>query len=201
MVTASPQPIVMLVKPPCTISPGAPVPNSTTMATTPSPNRMSTNVPKNSAINSGNMLFIMAAGILPHSRRREQRDWLDGHDLPFFLSALQADFYVLAAAFHLANRPARVDFQEPIELGRLRLVVALLFRDIDRAGKLVIGRESVDVTLELVVVRHGVIEVIEKPDAVILAQSVGERAEQVDQLFMRAADERSCQGHEKGEIG
>ena len=58
MVTASPQPIVMLVKPPCTISPGAPVPNSTTMATTPSPNKMRTRVPKNSAINSGSMLGI-----------------------------------------------------------------------------------------------------------------------------------------------
>src|SRR5215469_11470066 len=55
IVTASPQPSVMLVYPPCTISPGTPVPNSTTMATTPLPKRINTSVPRNSAISSGSI--------------------------------------------------------------------------------------------------------------------------------------------------
>src|ERR1039458_7693265 len=52
MVTASPHPMVMLVKPPCTTSPGVPLPNSTTMATTPLPSRIRINVPRNSAASS-----------------------------------------------------------------------------------------------------------------------------------------------------
>src|SRR5579864_6054008 len=52
MVTANPQPRVMLVKPPWMTSPGFFVGNSTTIATTPVPNRMRTNVPRNSARSS-----------------------------------------------------------------------------------------------------------------------------------------------------
>ena len=52
--TASPQPSVMLVNPPWMISPGLCVGKSITMATTPVPNRISTNVPRNSATNSAN---------------------------------------------------------------------------------------------------------------------------------------------------
>src|SRR5579864_5995973 len=58
MVTPSPHPNVILVKPPCTTSPGTPLPNSTTMATTPSPNRIKMSVPKNSAINSGSIKIV-----------------------------------------------------------------------------------------------------------------------------------------------
>src|SRR4029077_8844106 len=58
MVTPRPQPIVILVNPPCTTSPGTPFPNSTTMATTPSPNSIRTSVPKNSAINSGSIQIV-----------------------------------------------------------------------------------------------------------------------------------------------
>src|SRR5271165_262427 len=52
MVTARPQPKVMLVKPPCTIPPGFADGNNTTMATTPMPKSIRTKVPRNSAINS-----------------------------------------------------------------------------------------------------------------------------------------------------
>src|SRR5215470_5444947 len=52
MVTASPQPMVMLVNPPWMTSPGFFAGNSTTMATTPLPNRIRTNVPRNSARSS-----------------------------------------------------------------------------------------------------------------------------------------------------
>src|ERR1035438_1878912 len=52
IVTPSPQPSVMFVKPPWMVSPGLLEGNSTTMATTPVPNRISTKVPRNSAINS-----------------------------------------------------------------------------------------------------------------------------------------------------
>src|SRR5690242_12138403 len=51
----------MLVKPPCTTAPGVCEGNSTTIATTPSPSRISTKVPRNSAINSadrGNLPLI-----------------------------------------------------------------------------------------------------------------------------------------------
>src|ERR1039458_8820482 len=52
MVTPKPQPKVMLVNPPCTTSPGVPLPKSTTMATTPLPSRIKINVPRNSAASS-----------------------------------------------------------------------------------------------------------------------------------------------------
>jgi hypothetical protein len=42
----------MLVYPPWITSPGVVVGNSTTMATTPAPNRINTKVPRNSAVNS-----------------------------------------------------------------------------------------------------------------------------------------------------
>src|SRR5437016_13840320 len=73
MVTARPQPSVMLVKPPCTTSPGVPVPNSTTIATTPLPNKIRTSVPKNSATNSGTRVRI------------EQREFYHAADAPVSL--------------------------------------------------------------------------------------------------------------------
>src|SRR5579859_6296510 len=52
MVTPRPHPRVMLVKPPWIVSPGFLVGNRTTIATTPVPNRIRTNVPRNSAMSS-----------------------------------------------------------------------------------------------------------------------------------------------------
>src|SRR5579864_6645907 len=59
MVTANPQPRVMLVKPPWMVSPGFFVGNSTTIATTPVPNRMRTNVPRNSAMSSASRVGLV----------------------------------------------------------------------------------------------------------------------------------------------
>src|SRR5262245_52168253 len=50
--TARPQPRVTLVKPPLTTSPGTPVLKRVTIATTPLPRAISTNVPRNSASSS-----------------------------------------------------------------------------------------------------------------------------------------------------
>ena len=63
IITANPQPSVMFVYPPLTISPGAPVPKRTTMATTPLPNRIRISVPMNSAESSAaNVGFLSMAG-------------------------------------------------------------------------------------------------------------------------------------------
>src|SRR5216684_1451909 len=83
MVTPRPQPIVMLVKPPCTTSPGTPLPNSTTMATTPSPNRIRTSVPKNSAINSGSIQIVDQRQKAKGKRGKAKGRWAS----PFFTFA------------------------------------------------------------------------------------------------------------------
>src|SRR5439155_389100 len=71
MVTPRPQPSVMLVYPPLTISPGVPEPNNTTMATTPFPNRIRISVPMNSAESSAaNVGFLSMAGVFTITRRR-----------------------------------------------------------------------------------------------------------------------------------
>src|SRR5689334_16471101 len=53
----------MFVYPPCTISPGAPVPKSITMATDAVPNRTRTNVPNASAIHSANSRLCISAPV------------------------------------------------------------------------------------------------------------------------------------------
>src|SRR3981081_2045152 len=74
MVTPHPHPRVMLVNPPWINSPGVWVGNSTTIATTPVPNRINTRVPRNSAVNSAsseNSGFVMV--ILSLIRRERRR--------------------------------------------------------------------------------------------------------------------------------
>src|ERR1035438_3617963 len=63
IVTPNPQQILMFVAPPLTTSPGMPLLNKTTVATTPAPNRIKTIVPINSARSSATKRLRMDSKI------------------------------------------------------------------------------------------------------------------------------------------
>src|SRR6266478_2367841 len=98
IVTARPQPSVIFVYPPFTISPGAPLPNSTTMATTPFPNKIKTNVPMNSAESSAaNVGFLSMAGDSTTTGRRNVLRWTNSMSRVLVLAAIAAGFWSTAS--------------------------------------------------------------------------------------------------------